>query len=90
MKHDPYGDNIRLTTAELTCALMARIDASDCLLTLLALMIEASGALPVDRQWRMAGSLRDAAQMIEARPKVRGLVDLLKLTPAYDGEGATP
>jgi hypothetical protein len=65
MFHNPYGDNTGLTTNELVCALVGRIDASDSLLALLALMVGMSDELPIDKRYRMACSLRDAAEMVE-------------------------
>jgi hypothetical protein len=71
MFHSPYGDNTGLTTNELICALVGRIDASDSLLALLGLMVGMSDELPIDKQYRMACSLRDAAGMVEERAMTR-------------------
>jgi hypothetical protein len=81
MKHTPYGDNTGLSTHELICALMGRLDASNSLFSLLALMIEMSDRLSIRKQYKMAGSLRDAASLIEQRSGVRDLVDLMALMP---------
>jgi hypothetical protein len=70
MRHDPFGDNTGLTTPELICALVSRFDASHSLFTLLALQIEMSHALPIDKQCRMAATLRDAADLIEKKALV--------------------
>jgi hypothetical protein len=67
MRHSPNSDNTGLSTNELACALMNRLDAPNCLHSLLALMVVMSGDLPIDRLCRMACSLRDAADMIEER-----------------------
>jgi hypothetical protein len=79
MKHDPYGDHFRVSTNELICAVFARVDAPNSLHTLLALMVEMSSELPIRKQYLMAGTLRDAASMIEKRSGVRDLIDLLAL-----------
>jgi hypothetical protein len=90
MLHDPYGDHLGISTNELICALIGRVDASNSLFSLLALMVGVSSELSIERQWRLAASLHDTAELIEARPPVRDFVDLLKLTrPAYTDE-ATP
>jgi hypothetical protein len=68
MFHDPNGDHLGISTGELVCVLINRLDAPDCLFSLLGLMVEVSNDLPNDRQWRMACTLRDAAAMIEERP----------------------
>jgi hypothetical protein len=65
--HDPHGDHPEITTNELIAVLMSRFDASDCLFTLLALMVEASHGLPINNQFRMACTLRDAADLLEER-----------------------
>jgi hypothetical protein len=78
MLHAPNSDNTGLTTNELICAVVNRIDAPDCLHSILALMIEASDALPINKQFRMAATLDDAATMIRERPAVRGFIDLLE------------
>jgi hypothetical protein len=94
MKHDPYGDHTGLTTNELICAVIARVDASNCLFTLLALMVEASDGLSISSQYRMAATLRDAASMIEKRSGVRDLVGLLasmpEITPTTDETRPSP
>ena len=90
MKHRPYGDNTGLTTNELVCVLMSRLDASSCLISLLALMIEVSDELPVDNQWKIAGSLHDAARIIEERPMVGAWMDQInRLAAALGDEGVT-
>ncbi|MGZ6316308.1 MAG: hypothetical protein ACXWNQ_03535 [Anaerolineales bacterium] len=77
MLHSPHADPFRATTHELICALIGRLDTTDCLFSLLALMIEMSDHTSIKRQWLMAGSLRDAAEMMEERPAVRDLIALL-------------
>jgi hypothetical protein len=68
MRHEqPHGDNTGMTTNELACALMNRLDAPNCLHSLLALMVVMSDELTIERRCRMACSLRDAADMIEER-----------------------
>jgi hypothetical protein len=76
MKHDPYGDHFAASTNELICTVLARVDASDCLHSLLALMVEESSELSSSKQWRMACSLRDVAAVIEERPAVRAWIEL--------------
>jgi hypothetical protein len=77
MLHQPYSDNFKATTSELICAVVNRLDAPASLFSLLALIAEMSGELPIDRQWRTAQSLRDAAEVIEQRPAVRDWVSRL-------------
>lgn len=77
MLHSPDTDPFKATTNELICALIGRLDTSNSLHALLALMVEMSEHIPVKKQYRMAGSLRDAASMIEQRPAVRDLIALL-------------
>jgi hypothetical protein len=79
MLHAPNTDNTGLTTHELICALVHRLDAPDCLHSMLALMVEASDALPISKQVRTAGSLIDAAGMILERPAVQGWAGRLGL-----------
>jgi hypothetical protein len=67
MFHNPYGDNTGLTTPELICALSGRLDATDSLFSVLALMVVMSDELSINKRCRMACSLRDAADMIEER-----------------------
>jgi hypothetical protein len=67
MFHDPNGDHLEISTNELVCVLINRLDAPRSLFSLLGLMVEMSEALPIDRKWRMACTLRDAAAMIEER-----------------------
>jgi hypothetical protein len=77
MLHRPHADPFEASTHELICALLGRLDSSDCLFSMLALMIEMSDHhMPIKKQWLMAGSLRDAADMIEQRPAVRELISL--------------
>ena len=64
MRHES-SDHLGLTTNQLICALVARIDAQDSLFSLLALMIEQASMLPIERQCRLAGTLRDAADIVE-------------------------
>jgi hypothetical protein len=87
MLHAPNSDNLPITTNELVCVLVNRLDAPSSLFSLLALMTEVSDALPIDRQYRMAATLRDAADMIEARPVVREWAARLGLTLTYYDEG---
>ena len=77
MLHSPHGDPFKASTNELICALIGRLDTSNGLHALLALMIEMSDHMPIKKQWHMAGSLRDAADMIEARLAARELISLL-------------
>jgi hypothetical protein len=81
MKHDPYGDHFEASTNELLCAVFGRVDALDSLHTLLALMVEMSDGLSIKKQYLMAGTLHDAATLIQERPGVRDLLDLLALRP---------
>jgi hypothetical protein len=78
MLHDPHGDPLGISTAELACMLMSRLDAPQVLFSLLALMIELADEMPIDRQYRIAGSLRDAADTIEQKPHARELAILLE------------
>ena len=64
MRHEPFSG---ISTNVLICALLKRFDASDSLFSLLALMVEMSGELPIEKRCRMASSLRDAADMIEEK-----------------------
>lgn len=68
MLHNPNSDNTGLTTNELICVLSGRLDATDSLFSLLALMVVMADELPINKRCRMACSLRDAADMIEERP----------------------
>lgn len=88
MFHEPYGDHFGVSTNELICAVMSRADASNSLFSLLALMVEMSDALPIEKQFRVACTLDDASAMIRERPAVRGWTDRLGLTPAFE-EGTT-
>jgi hypothetical protein len=92
MKHSPHGDDTGLTTGQLVCVLVSRIDASDSLFSLLALLAESSEELSVDRQRRLAASLHDLGNLIEQRPPVRGWVDFLKAmtAPTTDETRPTP
>ena len=67
MFHDPHGDHPGISTNELICALLNRLDAPRSLFSLLALMVELSEELSIERQYRMAATLHDAADMIEQR-----------------------
>ncbi len=67
MFHDPYSDHLGISTNELICVLMRRLDAPRSLFSLLALMIELSEEMSEERQGRMAATLHDAAEMIEQR-----------------------
>ena len=67
MFHNPYGDSTGLSTNELICALAGRLDATDSLFSVLALMVVMSDELSISKRCRMACSLRDAAAMIEER-----------------------
>jgi hypothetical protein len=78
MLHNPHGDNTGLSTHELICALSSRLDASDALFSLLALLAETSTELTIDRQRRLAASLHDLAETIEQRPAVRNWIDFLR------------
>jgi hypothetical protein len=82
MRHE-HGDNTGMTTNELISVLVSRTNAPSCLFSLLALMTEVSVELPIERQYMIAGSLRDAAEIIEQRPEVRDWADRLGLAPAY-------
>jgi hypothetical protein len=73
MFHDPHGDHLGITTNELICVLMSRLDASRGLFSLLALMVELSEELAIESQDRMAATLHDAADLIQQRPSVRRL-----------------
>jgi hypothetical protein len=63
-------DVSRLTTGALICELVGRTDATQSLFGLLGLMVAVSDDLSSDRRWRMAGSLRDAAELIEQSSRV--------------------
>jgi hypothetical protein len=89
MLHVPRPYDLPYTTHELVAALMNRLDTHECLHSLLALMVGMSGELSISRQYRMAGSLRDAASMIEHRPAVHDLANFLELMPTYDKEGTS-
>jgi hypothetical protein len=80
MRHEPHGDNLGISTNELICTLVSRVDAPNSLFSLLALLTEVAVELPVHRQYLMAATLHDAAQMIEQRPEVRDWADRLGLT----------
>jgi hypothetical protein len=67
MRHEPFGDHPGISTNELICLLMKRLDAHASLFALLALMAEAADELPINQRCRMACSLRDAADLIEER-----------------------
>ena len=82
MRHEPFD---HMDTNQLISMLMNRIDAPNCLHSLLALMVVGSEELSIKRQYLMAGSLRDVAEMIERRPEVRDLADRLRLMSAYSG-----
>jgi hypothetical protein len=71
-----------MDTSQLISLLMSRVDAENSLHALLALMVVASEELPIKRQYLMAGSLHDVAEMIERRPKLRDWADRLGLPPA--------
>jgi hypothetical protein len=73
MLHAPNSDNLGISTNELICALVNRLDAPASLFSLLALMVETSDALPISKQYRMAQSLFDAGELILERPAVRSL-----------------
>lgn len=91
MLYDPSGDLGRFPTGQLICTLIARADASSSLLAMLGLMVEVSSELSTGKQARMAASLRDAAELIEARMPVKCLNARLGLPPAsHTDEGATP
>ena len=47
MLHDPHADPFKATTHELICALIGRLDTSNSLHALLALMVEMSVHIPV-------------------------------------------
>jgi len=90
MLHAPNPDNFKATTSELISAVIHRLDAPNSLHSLLALMVEASDALPINKQFRMAATLDDAATMIRERQAVRGWASHLGLMRAYDDkEGAS-
>src|SRR5882724_11606941 len=76
MRHEPFD---HMDTNQLISMLINRIDAPNCLHSLLALMVVGSEELSIKRQYLMAGSLRDVAEMIERRPEVRDLADRLRL-----------
>lgn len=84
MRHQPKPDDLPITTNELIAVLANRFETPNCLFSLLGLMTEVSDALPIERQFRMAATLRDAAEMIEARPVLREWAARLGLTLTYD------
>ena len=83
MRHEPFGDHPGISTNQLICELLSRVDTSNSLHALLALMVGTSDELPIKRQYLMACTLHDAALMIERRPEVRDWADRLGLSPAY-------
>ena len=67
MRHEAFDDHPGISTNELICALLARLDAKDSLFGLLALMVVMADELSINNRCRMANSLRDAADMVEER-----------------------
>jgi hypothetical protein len=62
MRHEPFGG---ISTNELICLLLKRFDGSDSLFALLALMVEMSDRLSINKRCRWACTLRDAADRVE-------------------------
>lgn len=84
MLHKPKLDDVPLSTNELICVLANRLDAPSSLFSLLALLSEVSDNLSCERQFRMAGTLRDAADMISARQVVREWAARIGITLTHD------
>ena len=82
-----HGDDLPLSTGELICALMGRLDAHKQLFSLLALMVEESGRLSVRDQFLMVGTLFDAANIVGDRLVERVRADVEKAA-GVDGDAA--
>ena len=68
MRHEKT-DDLGLSTNELICVLMRRVDCSRSLFALLALIVEESSARPIGERIHTAEPLRDAADAIEKGDK---------------------